>query len=76
MPVITLEVAKEHLNAWLKAELAVSTAQSYRKGTKELTRADLPEIRKQINYWRNEVARLENGRRSGPRARRIIPRDL
>lgn len=72
----TLEQAREHLNSWLQAELAVSTGQRYRIGTRELTRADLSEIRERINYWSNEVARLERGRARGARVLRVVPRDL
>lgn len=69
-----LQTAKKHLQAWLDAELAVSTGQSYRIGTRQITRADLSEIRKQINYWRKEVARLEG--RGTRRVFRAVPRDL
>lgn len=74
MPGITLERAKQHLQAWLDAELAVSTGQSYRMGTRELRRANLSEISKQIAFWRNEVAKLQY--KGGSRVRRVIPRDL
>ncbi|MGO4890301.1 DUF6148 family protein [Anaerobacillus sp. MEB173] len=71
---ITLDRAKQHLQAWLDAELAVSTGQAYRLGTRQLQRANLPEIRKQINYWRSEIAKLQgSGRRKVTRA---IIRDL
>lgn len=55
---ITLERAKTHLNAWLDAELAVSSAQSYSIGSRTLTRANISEIRKQIDYWQNKVDEL------------------
>lgn len=71
--IINLDRAKLHLQAWLDAELAVSTAQSYSMGSRSLTRANIPEIRKQISYWKGEVNRL-SGR--GRRARRYVPRDL
>lgn len=70
---VTLERARLHLEAWLDAELAVSTGQSYSVGTRQLTRANLAEIRKQITYWRNEITLLSGTRR---RARRYVPRDL
>ena len=38
---ITLKIAKKHLNAWLEAELEVTTNQSYTIGSRSLTRADL-----------------------------------
>lgn len=45
MPGITLEIAQKHLDAWLEAELACTTNQSYTIGSRTLTRADLAEIR-------------------------------
>lgn len=75
---ITLERAKIHLEAWLDAELAISTGQSYTIGSRSLTRANLSEVRKQIDYWRNKVAELEitvSGRKVH-RNKRFIPRDL
>lgn len=75
---ITLEIAKKHLDAWLEAEMAVTTGQSYTIGSRELERADLEEIRKTIDYWNNKVATLENVAKSKGRnkVRRIVPRDL
>ncbi|GAV21599.1 DUF6148 family protein [Carboxydothermus pertinax] len=72
----TLDEAKQHLRAWLEAELAVSTGQKYKIGTRELTRADLGEIAERIRFWSNEVARLEQGRGRGARVLRVVPRDL
>ncbi|WP_044736645.1 DUF6148 family protein [Geobacillus kaustophilus] len=72
----TLQEAKQHLQAWMEAELAVSTGQRYRIGTRELTRADLSEIAKRIQFWSNEVIRLERGRVGGARVLRVVPRDL
>ncbi|MDP5277153.1 DUF6148 family protein [Chengkuizengella axinellae] len=68
----TIDTAKTHLESWLKAELAVSTGQSYRIGSRELRRADLNEIRKQILFWSREVKKLEKNPR---RVRRIVPID-
>lgn len=75
---ISLEIAKKHLDAWLTAELEVTTHQSYTIGSRSLTKADLAEIRKQIEYWNNQVARLENIEKRGGRNRvfRVVPRDL
>lgn len=70
---VTLERAKVHLQAWLDAELAVSTAQSYSMGSRSLTRANLTEIRKQINYWQNQVNKLSGKSR---KTMRFVPRDL
>lgn len=74
----TLETAKKHLEAWLEAELEVTTHQSYTIGTRSLTKANLAEIRKQIQFWKNEVTKLENIAKHKGRNRvmRAIPRDL
>lgn len=75
---ITLEVAKKHLDAWLEAEMSVTTGQSYTIGSRTLTRANLTEIRNSIIYWNNKVAALENVQKSGGRNKvyRVVPRDL
>lgn len=75
---ITLKIAQKHLNAWLEAELAVTTNQSYTIGSRSLTRADLSDIREQIAFWEGKVAALENLEKRGGRNRiiRVVPRDL
>lgn len=70
---ITIERAKIHLEAWLSAELSVSTGQSYSINGRSLTRANLSEIRKQIAFWRAEVNKLTYPAR---RTKRVILRDL
>ena len=76
LPAWDLETAKKHLEAWLQAELAISTGQSYQIGTKRITRADLSEVREQIKFWRNEVERLSAGINGPRRVFRVVPRDL
>lgn len=73
-----LETAKKHYRAWLAAELELTMAQSYSVGTRTLTRANLAEVRKQIEYWENKIAQLQNKEQCGGRSRfiRIVPRDL
>ena len=73
-----IEIARHHLNAWLEAELELTTHQSYKIGSRSLTKADLGQIRKQIEYWQNRVAQLENAEKRGGRNRvvRVVPRDL
>ena len=72
---ITKEEAQENLRMWLDAEKAVSTGQSYKIGTRSLTRVNLSEIASRIKFWRNELEKLENGTR-GARVFRGVPRDL
>lgn len=75
---VTLAIAKKHLEAWLMAELEVTTHQSYTIGSRSLTKANLSEIRKQVEFWQNQVVRLENIEKRGGRNRvyRVVPRDL
>lgn len=75
---ITLERARQHLTAWLEAELAITTSQSYTIGSRSLTRANLDEVRKQVAFWENKVAELENiaKRKGRNRIMRVVPRDL
>lgn len=70
---ITAERARQHLEAWLDAELKVSQGQSYSINGRSVTRANLTEIRKQITYWRKEVNKLSG---KSIRTRRIVPRDF
>lgn len=70
----TIYEAKEHLRAWLDADLALATSKEYTISNRRLTRANVQEVKDRINFWRNEVARLEN--RPRRRAYRVIPRDI
>lgn len=78
MAAITLKTAKAHLDAWLDAELACTTNQSYTIGSRTLTRADLSEIRETIRYWQGMVTKLENQEKNRGRngIYRVVPRDL
>ncbi|TGY93428.1 hypothetical protein E5329_18590 [Petralouisia muris] len=78
MAAITLQTAKKHLDMWLEAESEVAINQAYTIGGKSFTRADLGEIRKQIEYWSNKVQELENiaKRKGRNRIYRVVPRDL
>lgn len=76
MPAWTLEQAKQHLASWLEADAACATGQSYRIGTRSLTRADVSEIAERISFWKREVEKLSSGRRGGARVMRVVPRDL
>lgn len=75
---ITLDIAKKHLETWLIAENEVAINQAYTIGGKSFTRANLGEIRKQIEYWQKKVTELENisKKKGRNRAYRIVPRDL
>lgn len=75
MPWITIEEARENLTMWLDVERAISTGQSYKIGTRSLSRADLSMVASRIAFWRNEIEKLESGQR-GLRVVRAVPRDF
>ena len=62
----------------MEAELIVTTGQSYTIGSRNLTRANLTEIRNAIDYWNNKVKAFEIAEKNGGRnkVRRVVPRDL
>lgn len=64
---MNLEIAQQHLTAWLTAELALAQAQSYMittpSGQRQVTRANLAEVRMQISYWQQQVNTLTHGAR-------------
>ena len=69
------ETIRKHRDAWLEAEYAVAVAgQSYTIGSRTLTRANLSEIRKAIDYWQGKLNRVESGGRI--RLRRSVPLDF
>lgn len=76
MPAWTLEQAKQHLQTWLEADAACATGQSYKIGTRSLTRANVSEIAERIRFWRREVEKLSNKRKGSARVMRVVPRDL
>ena len=57
---ITLRIAQDALNAWVKADLAVARGQSYSMNGRSITLAQSKEIREQIHYWERRVAALSN----------------
>ncbi len=71
-----LAEAKEMRAAWIEAEKALTTGKSYQIGTRSLSRVDLSEVRDAIDYWTNEIARIENLAVGRGRAYRVVPRDL
>lgn len=65
MSIISKEIAKQHLEMWLKAEEAVSTGQSYQIEQMQLTRASLKQIRESISFWEGKVAEAEREEQGG-----------
>lgn len=74
---ITLEIAQQRVNMWLDAEAAIATGQAYTIGSRSLTRANLADVRKQLEYWQAKVAALQNAASGKGRNRiyRAMPMD-
>ncbi len=70
---ISLATAEARLTAYLDAESNILQGQRTRFGDRELTRADLGEIRRGIAYWESKVEALSNS--GGIRVRGIQPYD-
>lgn len=76
---IRLNDYKNRLELYIKAEAAIlEGAQSYSIGSRNLTRADLSEIRKMISTLEDGIDELEAELSGGSRRKciRVIPRDV
>ena len=52
-------MCQNKLNTWLAAEEAIATGQSYQIGSRMLTRADLKQVREEMEYWAGKLAEAE-----------------
>ena len=56
MAIYLVEFCKRKLNTWLAAEEAIATGQRYQIEGRSLTRADLYDVRKEIEFWEGKLA--------------------
>lgn len=77
MAIFSKELCERKLKTWLAAEEAIATGQSYQIGTRMLTRANLKQVREQMEYWGKKLAEAEAEEKRGGRNRiyRVIPLD-
>ncbi len=61
MTIFTIDEINAQLEGWKKALTAVSTGQEYSVAGRKLTRADLPEIRKTLEWLNREKDKIEKG---------------
>jgi hypothetical protein len=78
MAIFSVKICQEKLNTWLAAEESIATGQSYQIGTRMLTRADLDDVRKEMEYWAGKLAEAEAEEKNGGRNRlyRFVARDV
>ena len=77
MAIYSKELCKKKLAIWMDAEDRVATGQRYQIGDRSLTRADLRQIREQMEYWAGKLKEAEAEEKRGGRNRmfRAVPRD-
>ena len=71
-----LELALNNYELWYNANAALSLNKTYKidngqNSKRELTRADSKEVLDQLNYWENEVGKLQGKDPSAPKIRTI-----
>lgn len=78
MAIFSKELCQQKLNTWLAAEEAIATGQSYQIGSRLLTRADLKQVREEMEYWAGKLAEAETEGKYGGRNRtyRAVARDV
>lgn len=69
---ITLTQAQTQLDAYLAAETAVLTGQSYEIAGRKLTRADLDSIQQGVKLWNARLVNLSNQATGRSRARTVV----
>ena len=78
MAIYSKEFCRRKLNTWLAAEEAIATGQRYQIDDRSLTRADLYDVRKELEYWAGKLAEAESEEQNGGsiRAYHFVPRDV
>ncbi|MHA1465933.1 MAG: DUF6148 family protein [Candidatus Heimdallarchaeaceae archaeon] len=72
----SLELALDQYQAWYNANLALAQNKEYeisngQNSKRKLTRADADEVKEMLNYWENEVARLQGESINAPKINTI-----
>lgn len=71
-----LELALDNYELWFKANQALSLNKEYeisngQNSKRKLTRADADEVKQNLDYWENEIARLQGSSINKPKIRTI-----
>lgn len=78
MAIFSKKLCEQKLNTWLAAEESIATGQSYQIGTRSLTRADLEDVRAEMEYWAARLQEAEAEEKTGGRNRvyHFVQRDV
>ena len=72
----TLELALDQYQAWYDASIALSHNKEYeinngQNSKRRQTRADASEVKQNLDYWEDEIARLQGDSITAPKIRTI-----
>lgn len=70
---IKLDVLKRRLAEYYEAESKILQGQSYTIGSRQLTRASLAAVQKQINELESQIEALESSGTTKRRLKRVVP---
>lgn len=56
MAIYSADYCRKKLQTWLAAEEAIATGQRYQIDDRSLTRADLYDVREEIEFWEGKLA--------------------
>lgn len=78
MAIYSKEYCRRKLETWLAAEEAIATGQRYQIDDRSLTRADLYDVRKEIEFWEGKLVAAIAEEQCGGRNRtyHFVPRDV
>lgn len=78
MAIYSADYCRKKLQTWLAAEEAIVTGQRYQIDDRSLTRADLYDVRKEIEFWEGKLAVVLAEEQCGGRNRmyHFVPRDV
>lgn len=74
-----LDLALDNYEAWFNASQALALNKEYeisngQNSKRKLTRADASEVKSQLDYWENEIMRLQGEQITAPKIRTIFTR--
>ncbi len=78
MAIFSKEFCRQRLKLWTDAEAVIATGQRYQIEGRSLTRADLYDVKKEMEYWAGKLAEAEAEEKSGGRNQmfHFVARDL
>lgn len=70
-----IDFLKERLELYYAAEIRILDGQSYKLGSRELTRANLKQVQDKIKELENDIEKLEATGTTKRKVYKVVPRD-